>query len=71
MQVLIAKDGLPVFDIEGGLQKYCRFLLSIHPDLDSMGPEDRADAKRQRHDQLERAIKCGWQRYESSNFNFL
>ena len=69
--VLIAKDGLPVFDIEGGLQEYCRFLLSIHPDLDSMIQEDRTAAKRQCHDQLKRAKKCGWQCNESSNFNFL
>ena len=69
--VLIAKDGWPVFDMEGGLQEYCFFLTSIQPNLDSMTLEDRVGAKRQCHDQLERAKKCGWQRDESSDIDYL
>ena len=34
--VLIARDGLPVFDQAESLEGYCRFLKDINPDLDAM-----------------------------------
>lgn len=69
--VMIARDGTFLMDDVGGIHGFAVFLETIHPDLEGMEKEEKADAKQRRREYLEWAKGQGWKKDDASNMSFL
>lgn len=58
--VTIAVDGEMLIDDVGGTGGFIEFLETINPDLDGMDKEEKADARREKKENLEWAKGLGW-----------
>lgn len=69
--VLLARDGEMLIDDVGGLHGFTEFLGNIHPELEGLDPDEKADRKQEKKDSLTWAKSQGWHKDNSSDFNLL
>ena len=69
--VLIARDGEMLVDDVGGLSGFCDFLQTINPDYKGLTPEEKEEAKLEKHDMIAWAKSLGWHRDKTGEFNLL
>jgi hypothetical protein len=69
--VLIARDGEMVMDDVGGMPGFVEFLKTINPELESMDPEDRKEARAAKKEMLDWSKVVHWKWNDASDWNLL
>ena len=69
--VLIARDGEMVMDDVGGMPGFVEFLETINPELESMDPEERKEARAQKKEMLGWSKVVHWKWNDASDWNLL
>gem|GEM_PF-1865246 len=69
--VLIARDGEMVMDDVGGMGGFVEFLKTINPELESMDPEERKEARAAKKEMLDWSKVVHWKWNDASDWNLL